>query len=208
MKMIFQVNGREMSFTKRELTSILEEHFSSETQHKETVVKPTEGITFEVKPQTIDQTLFKDKREDKEQERARKYIVDAFEKMKKNPEKYGKDFKTLRPQKNWTYRTSKEMERFAHDLGGHVADDVEYCLKLAQRISNGETWEAVCNEPDTAEYYRLIAGNNGYFRLVGGSCIEGSDNPASDVDTNCLNVDYYAKYTVPLVVLKFTVAQF
>ena len=49
------------------------------------VTKPTEGEWFEVKPQDINQKLFRRKRKDEEQERVRKIIIEAFVEMKENP---------------------------------------------------------------------------------------------------------------------------
>ena len=85
-------------------------------------------------------------------------------------------------------------------LGDHNADWVEQALEWAQRISNGESWEVICNNADTANWYRMIIWKNGYARLVGGSRNRSNVFPASDVH----NYDYDSYgiiYTVPLVVL-------
>lgn len=71
MEVTLQVNGRNMTFSEKELRAILEEHFSSETRQVTTAKvaqKPTEGEWFEVKPQAIDQELFEKKRKDQRQE--------------------------------------------------------------------------------------------------------------------------------------------
>ena len=79
---------------------------------------------------------------------------------------------------------------------------MEQALEWAQRICNGESWEAVCNDADTANWYRLVVWKNGYGRLVGGSRNRNFYSPASDVDNYDYNSNYWVDYTVPLVVLK------
>jgi len=121
--------------------------------------------------------------------------------VKKNPEKYGKKFKTMMPKKIWTSKTVEELEQLACKLGNHNADWVEQALEWAQRICNGESWETVCNYADTAKWYRVISWKNGDYRLVGGSRVFGINIPASNV----LHDVYYSSsrviLTVPLVVL-------
>lgn len=204
MKITLKVNGREMTFSEKELAIILEEHFSSKTQHNETsevTKKPTEGIPFEVKPKAIDRTLFEQKRKDDRQEITRQYIVEAFKEMEKNPEKYARKFKTLMPVKNWESKTITEMEELSSKMGGHIADWVEQALEWAQRISNGETWEDVCNNPDTANWYRVIIWKDGFVRFVGGSLNYKFSHPASYVNHNVYYYVYRINFTVPLIVL-------
>ena len=165
----------------------------------ETVQGPVEGKWFEVNPKAIDQTLFQEKREDRRQEDTRQLILEAFAKVKKHPEQYGKPFETMFPKKDWYVKAVEELEKMAKNLGDHQADKVEQSLEWAQRIANGESWEAVCNEPDTANWYRLVKWGD-YSRLVGGSSKFNSVDPASDVGSG----DYYPydwiSVTVPLVV--------
>lgn len=130
--------------------------------------KPTVGKWFKVNPLAIDQNLFREKRRDSRQEETRQIILAAFEEMKKNP-KYEKPFMTFIPKKTWESKNVGELKELASKLGNHNADWVEQTLEWAQRIANGETWEAVCNKKDTANWYRLVAWENGYYRLVGGS---------------------------------------
>ena len=205
MKVTLQVNGREMTFSEQELRSILEKHFSGNTTEKATTAKvaqkPTEDEWFEVKPQAIDQKLFEKKRKDNRQEATRQLILEAFAKMKNNPKKYGKNFKTMMPKKTWNYKTVAQLKDMASNLGEHNADWVEQALEWAQRLENGESWEAICNDKDTANWYRLVVWKNGYARLVGGSVCNYNCRPASAVFID----DYYGSYnlssTVPLVVL-------
>ena len=204
MKVTLQVNGQEMTFSEKELIAIVEKHLSSETTQKTTMAKvaqkPTEDAWFEVKPQAIDQKLFKNKRTDNRQEVTRKLILEAFTEMKDNPEKYGKNFKTMMPKKTWSSKTVAQIK----EMGDHHANWVEQALEWAQRIANGESWEDLCNAKDTANWYRVVVWKNGYARLVGGSVCNDVDFPASDVgdvDYDMFNDDIYVNDTVPLVAL-------
>ena len=120
--------------------------------------------------------------------------------MKNYPEKFGRPFKTMMPEKTWSSRTVSELKKLACRLGGHNADWVEQALEWAQRIHNGESWEAVCNEPDTANWYRLVVWKNSFVRLIGGSVEVNDASPASDVSS----YNYYSYdesyIAVPLVV--------
>lgn len=218
MKVTLQLSdGREMTFVEQELIAIVEKHFSNEatkqeqttevakTEHEpktyEVADTPTEGKVFKVNPLAIDQNLFKKKRKDIRQKVTRRIILKAFAELKKNPEKYGKNFKTMMPKKEWSTKTVAQLKEMACKLGDHNADWVEQALEWAQRIVNGDSWEAICNDMDTANWYRLVVWKNGYARLVGGSR-EGVFNvPASVVG----NYDYYdnlnCRDTVPLVVI-------
>ena len=209
MKVSLQVDGRELSL--EEVESIVREYFSTKRvadgetttqQEAKPIQRPTEGIPFKVNPLEIDRNLFQKEREYKRQEETRQLILEAFTKVDEDPEKYGKPFKTLMPEKTWQgWKKVGELIDIAYKLGDHDADWVEQALEWAQRISNGETWEDICNNPDTANWYRLIEWKNGYYRLVGGSRERYNYRPASDVhDDNYLS-NYGIFYTVPLVVL-------
>ena len=199
------VNGREMTFSEQELIAIVEKHLSSETTQQATIAKvaqkPTEDEWFEVKPQAIDQNLFEKERKDNRQEKTRQLILEAFAKMKDNPEKYGKNFKTMMPKKIWIDKTAAQLKEMASNLGDHNADWIEQALEWAQRIANGELWETICNDKDTANWYRLVVWKNGYARLVGGSVNGSNFDPASDVVSLNYDDDDDLSCTVPLVVL-------
>ena len=205
MKITLPIHGRERTFSEKELIAILEKYFSNEATEQATTAKvaqvPTEDQWFEVNPQTINQSLFKKNRKDERQERTRKLILEAFAEVKSSPEKYGRKFKTMMPKKTWTSKTVAELKQLACEFGNHNADWVEQALEWAQRICNGESWEAVCNNADTANWYRVILWKNGYARLVGGSRHDDNYFPASDD----LSDDYFSfnsfDNTVPLVVL-------
>ena len=184
----------------------MEKHFSNEATEQVSTTKlaqvPTEGKWFEVNPQAIDQNLLQKKRENRRQEETRKLILEAFDEVKNRPARYGKKFKTMMPKKTWTVKTVEELKQLACELGDHNADWVEQALEWAQRISNGESWKTICNDNDTAKWYRMIVWKNGYARLVGGSRYLKNKLPASDVDSVDYLSDVKGNFIVPLVVLK------
>ena len=121
------------------------------------------------------------------------------------PEKYASLFYTMIPEKTWNgYKRFDEFKQYANECGGQMADWVQWSLELAQRIDNGETWEEVCNKPDTVKWFRMIVGENKYEKIVGGSRIHGCKDSASYV--HLLNNDYLldsrTRDAVPLVVIK------
>ena len=158
---------------------------------------------FEVNPLGIDRSKFEQPMNDWWQERAREIILEAFAEVDKHPEKYVSAFYTLVPEKKWDgYKTAAELTAYAEDLGGQMADWVEFAMELAQRISNGESWENICNNFDTAEWYRMIIWKNGCYRWVGGSRYNTFAIPASHVDfCDRDSTDSFCN-NVPLVVIK------
>ena len=164
---------------------------------------PSEGKLFEVNPLGIDRSKFEKPMSNRKQEWTRQIIQKAFAEVDKHPEKYASAFYTLMPEKKWNgLKTVAELNAYANDLDGQMADWVEQALEWAQRLFNGESWETICNNADTANWYRVILWKNGCYRLVGGSRNYNVLNPASDVfdyDYGSFNCIYD---TVPLVVLK------
>ena len=201
MSVTLQVDGRILSV--EEIEAIVRQHFSEKKEipkdGKKTVRRPKEGKWFEVKPGEINQDLFRKKRNDMSQEKTRQLILEAFAEVEKNPEKYGKPFETMVPKKTWAFRTFDELKGYAKSLGDYNADWVEQALEWAQRIQNGETWKAVCNKPDTANWFRLVVWKNGYVGFVGGSRKNSSYAPASDVSVRYYFPDDEAGNIVPLV---------
>lgn len=217
MKISLQINGRKMTFSEEELTAILEKHFSEEMAETaktksgtkpaktkatkfEVAKVPTEGKCFGVNPMGIDRSLFQGERSDSEQEKTRQYILEAFAEVDKHPDEYAKPFKTLRPKKTWKgVNTGIELKQYAENLGGHYGNKTRKALQWAQRISNGEKWEEVCNTSDTAECCELVDWEIGYSRLVGGKSL--SSNPATYVSFNIYRGNYRFDYfVVPFVV--------
>ena len=105
------------------------------------------------------------------------------------------------PKKTWDSKTVEELKQLACKLGDHNANWVEQALEWAQRICNGETWETVCNNADTANWYRLVVWKNGDARLVGGLRFYNLNYPASYVYDYVYYSNFRFNYTVPLVVL-------
>lgn len=199
-----RVGGVEKEFSEEEITSILEEHFKKTAVAERNIIrakKPTEGVPFEVNPSTIDRNLFQTSREDCRQERLRRYILDAFEYADKYPKKYAMPFKTFRPEKDWESKRIDEIIKLANKLGDHMTDWVEYAFELAQRIENGESWEDICNKPDSAKWCRLIEGKNGYPCFVGGSRGNTHNCSAYNFVGVTYNSIWMIRYTVPSVVI-------
>ncbi len=205
MQVILLVHGREKVISEQELISILEKYFPEETSEKlktETFMQaPKENEWFDVNPLGISKELFQEKRKDEKQEKTRQLILEAFEKLEKNPQMYGRKFKTIIPEKTWQSKTIIDLHKLCSKIGDRMADWVEQALEWAQRISNGETWEAICNTRDTAKYHRAILYKDGCVHLVGGSLIQNCCEAATFID-GCGYYQSYALYgTVPLVVL-------
>lgn len=193
-KITLTVNGQELSFSKEELSAILEQNCKEELSTilerncKEEPISiseqnfsnpKTETIeivkTFDVDPRLIDQTLFQEKREDQLEENTRIIILEAFEELKNNPEKYDKPFQTLWIKKTWDYKTVEELEYMVKNVGGHMTDWVEQSFEWAQRIANCEAWkhirtvpyaddwawQIIRNIPSPDEQYRLVRWKNG-----------------------------------------------
>lgn len=198
------VNGREMTFSEEELIAILEEHFSqAKTEQQEPsrpIHGPKAGVPFPVNPNGINPSDFQEARKDFAQEETRKIILEALDEVKKNPWRYGKPFWTLRPKKTWVSKTVCELVELACAKGDHNANGVEWALELAQRIKNGESWETICNEPDTANWYSLVEWKNCDFRIVGGSRKNNDNYPAAEVFYHSYVLEYTLDDTVPLVV--------
>lgn len=193
MKVTLRIHGRErtVKLTKKSTTENVAQ-------------PPSEGKLFEVNPLEIDRSDFAGQKKDMRQEETRQIIQDAFKEVDKHPEKYASSFYTMIPEKYWNgYKDVEYMNLYSKMLGGLTADWVEQALEWAQRIHNGESWETICNNADTARWYRIILWKNGYYRLVGGSCLYKTDIiPAADVDVSGCHVATCYGNTVPLVVIK------
>ena len=139
---------------------------------------------FEVNPSTINQELFKKKREDPQEEKVRKLILDAFSEARKKPEKYSKKFQTLILKKKWKQKTIKEFREIAMNYDGFIANWVHYGFMCAQRIHNGEEWnevDEVVVVTDKHGYLLLVGGQNGYSLNNTIDCFYGSLTLINDV---------------------------
>lgn len=164
--------------------------------------RPKEGKWFEVKPNAIDQKLFEEEREDPKQEKTRQLILEAFAELNHHPQRYGRNFKTMFPKKTWEHAVVRQVQDMATQLGDHLADWVEQALEWAQRISNGETWETLCNYRDRAKWERMVVWKGGHLKIVGGSryIINNFDAPASADGFYIYDLDISPCGLVPLVV--------
>lgn len=170
---------------------------------------PIEDTCFEVNPNSINQDLLKKVRRDSAQERTRQIILDAFDEVKKYPEKYGRPFKTMIPNLNDCQDVSSICSPTVDDLineskkmGGHIASWVEQALEWAQRLENGESWESICNAPDKIRWYRLVIWKDGYARRIGGASFIAYEYAASRLLDHRLFGSDRVNYTVPLLVLQ------
>lgn len=163
------------------------------------VTRSTKGSCFAVNPLEIDQNLFKKKRKDPQQEEIRKLILEAFREMKRDS-KYARPFKVMIPEKTWESKSTPELEELANKLGDHLTNWVEQAFKWAQKITNGESWESICNEADKTKWVRLVKWK-GWNKFVGGSSEYHIEKPASYV-RNIGNLAYSnCEYAVPSVTI-------
>lgn len=212
MSISLHVNGRLQSFSEEELCNKLErlEELERIFAEKQAMTKTelriaqesSEEEKFRVIPNSIDVTLFEKKRKDKKQERVRQVILEAFEEVRKRPEKYAEHFYVMIPKKTWITKTIEELVIMANTGESCIADWVHQSLVWAQRIANGESWMNICNNPDTEKWYRIVLGKNGKIWLVGGSH-EYDDDICPPADySECYMIDSCAKVgdAVPLMV--------
>lgn len=87
--------GFEMTFTQEETIRGL--------------ARPEEGVPYSVNPSEIDWTLFQTKRGEEQQEEARKLILKARANVDVYPQKYGKPFYTLMPEKTWNKKSVRKL---------------------------------------------------------------------------------------------------
>ena len=202
LEIVFK-DGRKDTFGGVVSFNVTEEQITKEECHASDLAQtPSEGKLFEVNPLEIDRSKFEKPMSNRKQEWTRQIIQKAFAEVDKHPEKYASAFYTLMPEKKWNgLKTVAELNAYANDLDGQMADWVEQALEWAQRLFNGESWETICNNADTAYWYRVILWKNGCYWLVGGSRNININYPASDVG----NRGYYSNDriigAVPLVVL-------
>ena len=158
-----------------------------------------ENQWFRVNPKTIDRSLFEEKREDVKQEKTRKLIKEAFCEFDAHPEKYP-DYEPMVPEKTWVVDTIENIKKFSNMYGGHTANWVEQAFKWGQLISNGVSWEDLCNTQDFSQWYRVITWKNGEPRIVGGSVQGGNTCSATDIHTYNYDDSSTPGNVVPLIV--------
>ena len=203
LEIVFK-DGRKEIFDSVASFNIIEEKNINEECYSSVVTQtPTEGQFFKVNPLGIDRRKFEKPISNRQKERTRQIIQEAFAEVDKNPEKYACEFYTLIPKKEWHgYRKVVELNAYASNLGGMMADWVEQALEWAQRICNGESWDTICINADMAKWCRVIRWKNGSYRLVGGSRLYGNCIEASYIlHYNYSSIDRF-DFAVPLVVCR------
>lgn len=132
-------------------------------------IKPLNGEWFLVDIDTFNMHLFVEKREDIDQEVARQRILQAIEKVQSTNSP--KKFQTKVPLKTWNGFLSKDqLSIILNKSNERVASETVQFLEWGQRLSNGESWEDLCNNPDDNNYLRVISvGKGDYFMVVGGT---------------------------------------
>lgn len=160
---------------------------------------------FDVYPMDINREFFQEERKDEAQEFVRQRILVGLAVLDENPKEYGRPFRTKVPKKTWNVMTIRDMKILA-SKHGHMASGIEQFLEWAYRIQNGESWETICNEADTAKWNRLVSWKNGFTRLVGGSIMFKDKKPAGHMDA--LLYDDYEPFStaVPLIAEYINVA--
>lgn len=157
-----RVFGIEESYTLERLSAILEEYREMKgTTYYWSREKILIGTWFRVTPATINQKLFQEKREDRKQEEFRLRVLEVFESFKNYPERL-RPFKTMVPYGNGS-RNVQGLIEIAEKYGGHVAKWYEQELEWAQRISNGESWEEVCNKLGGPRQITYIVGTSQHY---------------------------------------------
>lgn len=152
---------------------------------KRQLIRPTEAKPYLVKPLEIPQSLFEKERGDVKQEETRQYILEALVDVRNNPQEYGKIFMTFMPKKGWRIKRVQDLMDYARKYDYHMAVKREQALEWAMRIYNGESWKEICNNPDTANWYRVVEWDDGYFRQIGGARMIRDKSPATDVSGIC-----------------------
>ena len=148
---------------------------------------------YYVNPKTISRDIFMNERVDEQQEFIRKTILIAFSHMDYSIELL-KPFKAMLPKKTWNMKTVIELEAVANMIGNGIAECDHQALIWAQRISNGETWESVCNEKN--KEVLLKDKVIGYVLLKNGNVFNRGINDFISGFRNTLRLTE----TVPLVI--------
>lgn len=159
--------------------------------------RPVEGKFFQVDPKTIKRELFNYPREDEKQEWVRQRIIMVLNDSQCDE----KPFKTFYPEKTWEdAKTVEEIKQIAKEAGGQIAFLWQQILEWAQRISNGETWEEVCNKKDNSMWYRLVVTERNVAYLVGACYLFGINVSATDIIQVMKIPGNRLNYAVPLIV--------
>lgn len=182
----FLLHGHEKTLSAAQLTEIVKKFFEDKSAELVSSLRiaatPKEGELFIVSPSKIDKTLFLKERENAKQEAVRKIILKAIGEMEKNP-KYQEVFATLVPLKTWNTVNMSQFNSIANCYEGTISNWCEQALEWAQRISNGESWEKICNQPDSLMWYRIVIWRDKRYRIIGGARQSSinNENPPTEI---------------------------
>ena len=100
-------------------------------------------------------------------------IKELYYKIKnRNIKKYNKAFDIVIPPKTWFgYKNEDEIEKYAKELGGHIADVTEWALWVTQRLQEGETLFQL-NRRWLERDWQWIVKDNKKYCCIGGSVID------------------------------------
>lgn len=215
-KIVLQIDGKEMTFSEEELAEMVEYYIAnaiSSSDKSDVITSPIEGKWFKVNPMDINRKPFAKKRQNSAQETMRRAILTAFDAVDKNlAGYYSKPFETLIPLRNqlqsifWA-ETEKTTIRYFEDLiktynsSYAWANRIEQYLEWAQRIQNGDTWEALCNEEDHTTRHRLVIGiDKNSIYTVGGSYMGDKSNVPTYITKSVCIPGFEICGAVPLIV--------
>lgn len=203
MQVTLKINGREEVFSNvEEIISIKEEYPSYPLEGKKDP-EPEVERSYLVDPKSINRKLFSKELSDSKQEEVRQLILEAFSMTRKEPERYNKAFKNVVPEKNWIgSKDVQDLINVAYGMNGCLATWVELALEWAQRISNGESWESICNISDENPYYRLVEWKDKTIRSIGGSHNTFDMSPTAKIGEEQHSVEEHVLFAVPLVSIK------
>lgn len=187
------VKGTTRIFEREDLEEILEEYYDLKEAQQE-------DEYTEVDLRKIDWGLFEKERTDLQQEKIRRIILEALDAYRNHTRK--ENFTTWVPINTWGEMTANELESLAYKRGDSLASWFHQALEWAQKITNGKTWEAICNNPDTAKYRRIVRWKSpDALRLIGGSTeyLDTRNYPPSYISEYwCVGSHLYE--AVPLIV--------
>lgn len=220
---VLHIGGKEMTFSEKELAMAVEYYFAKEfgTSPESDIhgyrkpmlipASPIEGKWFRVNPMCIDRKLFAEKRQDSSQETVRRAILTAFDEVDKN-RYYSKPFETLIPLRSqlqsifWAEAEKTTIRYFeglikTYNSSYAWANRIEQYLEWAQRIQNGDTWEALCNEEDHITRHRLVVGTDkNSIYTVGGSYMGDKSNVPTYITKSLCIPGFEICGAVPLIV--------
>lgn len=104
------------------------------------------------------------------------------------------------PKTWWGYKNAIEIEDYAREIGGHIADITEWALWVTQRLQNGETLKQLNAQWINRDWQWIVKEGSEYF-CIGGSVIDF--NPGSEFNDGKPKNYYIHNFrcAVPLVVV-------